>query len=153
VSGEALSPLERQIRARRIMAALGLLWVLAITASLFLLPAYRTGKVSTHGSVHVSSSGTTTVFHEAPVPVLVILSVCLAAWVIGYLSLRQRIRSHSARRSVPATVTAVVMGVAALAGTLTIGPVLWPLAVLLFLVALPLDRFDGELTGRDLTGP
>jgi len=148
--GVARSPSAlRQIRLRAAAVAASFGWhaLLAIVLVLYHGGTEQTSSSSTSadGSV-LSTPGTVTaltIYQVNPVPVTVILLALLAVCVVGLFSLRYRVVRSSPKLGVTALVAAILTGLLALLGLMSVGIGILPLAVCLTIVALPLDRIGG----------
>ncbi len=84
------------------------------------------------------------IYDENPEPVTVLLAVLGAACLVVTASLLWRCTHRSPRPGVAGLVAAGGAGVVALLGVFTVGPFILPLAALLFVVALPMDRLEAS---------
>jgi hypothetical protein len=80
------------------------------------------------------------IYQTNPRPVAVILMLLAAAILVSTVSLIRRVSRNSPKISVPGVVVASAIGVVGVLGMLSIGPFILPLAALLLVVALPLDK-------------
>lgn len=132
----------RQVAVRAV--AVGCAWVL--TGVLALLAVVE--RTATVTAVSVAGVGAAPVRHTAhqslyradPGPVTVLGVGLGLACAVATASLVWRAARRSTRVGATALVAAALTGVAALLGAFTVGPFIVPVAALLVVVALPLDR-------------
>jgi len=136
----------RQVAVRVVLLALALAAWVGVAALL----------VAWHGSTGTTATGSgaartaQTVYEVNPGPVGVILAGTLAALVVASASVAWRVVHRCTRLGVTALAVACVVGLAALAGMLTVGPLLVPLAAVLVVEALPMDRLAPSPPGNGL---
>jgi hypothetical protein len=81
------------------------------------------------------------IYQTNPGPVTVILSLMAGALLVSTVSLIRRVARQSPKVDVPGLVAASVIGVVGVLGLLSVGPFILPLAVLLLILAIPMDSF------------
>lgn len=82
------------------------------------------------------------IYQTNPRPVAVILIMLAAAILVSTVSLISRVARNSPKISVPGAVVASAIGVVGVLAMLSIGPFILPLAALLLVVALPMDKLS-----------
>jgi len=84
-----------------------------------------------------------TVYQANPGPVKLILMGLAVACLVATASVLWRVVRRSPRIGVAGLVVGTLVAVVALLGMLTVGPFMLPLAALLVVVALPMDKLAG----------
>ena len=152
-NGDSRTPRGRQITVR-----LALLAALAITEGfLAWFMFWRHGSTSvtvtsfTGGLTHTRRllQANQSIYEENPGPVSVILVVVVAAGLVAACSVLWRISHRVTGLGVAGTSAAVVVGALAILGMLSVGPFISPVAVLVLLLALPLDKLADSALSAD----
>ena len=145
---------QRQLRFRRIVAAVGLAWVGVLGLVFFVLPSYgettlRVGGNSTVRQVlpgvapsTVNRQQDVTLFHADPAATVVLFALVVLIWLAAVLEFRWRRMHHRTGWGRITVGLAVVTGLWTVLTLVTIGPTFAPLVVVLGLLALPLDQQD-----------
>lgn len=143
------SAAKRQVTVRLLLAICTFL-VVAILAG---LSFWRHG-TTTVPVTHVITGGSTyitylvepnsSVYQENPGPVTVILLLLLVMAIVSTLSVVYRAVKHSPKVGVVGVVMACVVGAVCVVGVASVGIFILPLAGLLVVLALPMNKLAGD---------
>lgn len=139
-------PRKKQVTIRYVLLGCSYLAFGLVVGVMFWHHGYTT-TTSFSSAVGGSSSATPivqssqSVYQVNPGPVIVLLILLAGALLVSTLSLAFRVARHSPKVSVPGVVAASVTGVIGILGLLSVGPFILPLAALLLILAIPMDKF------------